>query len=106
MSSAFSGSSSGGVAGVAAEVVGIGLLALHQLLLRVGQGVPGGLGGGALGVGVLGALLDVDGVDQLGNRVGGGLVGVLGERDSAHGDDHRQHDQHGKQFLHGFFLLK
>ena len=90
-----------GVAGIAAEVVGL----FNQLLLGVGQGVPGSLGGLALGVGLVGALLDLDGGDQLVHRGGSGLVGILGEGDDAHGD-HRQHDQHGKQFLHGKFLLK
>ena len=91
----------GGVAGVAAKVIGF----LHQFLLGVGQGVPAGLGGGAQGVGLFGPLLDLDRGDLLVDRGGGGLVGVLGERDGAHGDDHRQHEQHGKQFLHGVFLL-
>ena len=34
-----------GVAGVAAKVIGVCVLALDQLLLGVGQGVPSGLGG-------------------------------------------------------------
>ncbi len=46
-----------GVAGVAAKVLGAGFLALDELLLRVGQRVPRGLGRFALRVGVIGALL-------------------------------------------------
>ena len=64
----------GGVAGVQTEVIGAGLLALHQRLLGVGQRVPSGLGGLALGVGLLGALLHVDGVDERGDVVGGFLI--------------------------------
>ena len=64
------------VAGITAKVVGVGVLAFHQFLLRVGKGVPGGLGGGALLIGLVGALLDIDGVDQRGHLVCGGLVGV------------------------------
>ena len=57
----------GGIAGVAAKVIGVGLFALDQLLLCVGQSVPSGLGGSALLVGVVVALLHIDGVDQIGN---------------------------------------
>ena len=63
-----------GVAGVAAEVLGAGFLALDELLLRVGQRVPRGLGRFALRVGVIGALLHVDGVDERGDVVGGFLI--------------------------------
>ena len=55
----------GGVAGVAAKVIGVSLFALDQLLLGVGQGVPCGLCGLALGVGVLVVLLHIDGVDEV-----------------------------------------
>ena len=85
-----------GVAGVAAEVIGIGLFTFHQFLLCVGQGVPGGLRGGALGVGVLVALLDIDGVDQRGHRVGGCLIfraglGFTGKDGAGMGDIQRLH---------------
>ena len=55
----------GGIAGVAAEVVGVSVLALHQLLLGIGQGVPCRLCGFTLGIGVVGALLHIDGIDQV-----------------------------------------
>ena len=67
----------GGIAGVAAKVVGVGLFAFHQLLLGVGQGVPGGLGGSALGVRVIGALLHVDGIDQVCDILCGQFIGLL-----------------------------
>ena len=55
----------GSVAGVTAEVVGVGVLAFHHFLLLVGQGVPCSLCGLALGVGVIVALLYINGVDQV-----------------------------------------
>ena len=67
-----------GVAGVSAEVIGIGFLTLDELLLSVGQRVPGGLGGGALRVGLVRSLLDVDRVYESGDGVGGFLIGVAG----------------------------
>ena len=63
-----------GVAGVAAKVVGVCVLTLDQLLLGVGQGIPGSLGGLALGIGVGAALLHVDGVDQIGAVLSGHFV--------------------------------
>ena len=62
------------VAGIEAEVIGAGLVAFDELLLRIGQGVPGGLGRFALGVGLIGAGLDIDRVDQGGDIVGGCLI--------------------------------
>ena len=106
----------GGVAGVQTEVLRAGLLALHQRLLGVGQRVPSGLGGLALGVGLLGALLHIDGVDQGGDLVGGGLVGLLGVHivvvlgvvgnvlvaaGGQHAHQHHSRHQKGKCFLHG-----
>ena len=70
----------GRVTGVQTEIVGAGFLALHQCLLGVGQGVPSGLGSLTLGVGLLGARLHVDGVDQRGDLVGGGLISIGGGR--------------------------
>ena len=55
----------GSIAGVAAEVIGVGVLAFHHFLLLIGQGVPCSLCGLALGVGVIAALLHIDGVDQV-----------------------------------------
>ena len=63
----------GCVTGVQTEIVGAGFLTLHQRLLGVGQGIPSGLGGLTLGVGLLGALLHVDGVDEGGDLIGGAL---------------------------------
>ena len=65
-----------GIAGVAAKVVGVGIFALHQLLLGIGQSVPSGLCGLALGIGVIGALLHIDGVDQICHVLCGKLVSV------------------------------
>ena len=65
-----------GVAGVAAEVLGVSVLTLDHFLLGVGQGIPGSLGGFALGVGVIGALLHVDGVDQVCAVLCGHLVSI------------------------------
>ena len=102
----------GGVAGVAAEVIGL----LDQLLLRGRQSVPGGLGLGALGVGVLGPFLHLNAGDQLVHRCGGRLIlrtrlqlpgGTAGK--AAHTQDHTEHEQHGDEFgcfLHPVFLLK
>ena len=66
----------GSIAGVAAEVVGVSVLALHQLLLGIGQGVPCSLCGLALGIGVVGALLHIDGVDQVCHILRGQCVSV------------------------------
>ena len=66
----------GSIAGVAAKVVGVGVLALHQLLLGIGQSVPSGLCGFALGIGVIGALLHIDGVDQVCHVLCGQCVSV------------------------------
>ena len=63
-----------GIAGVKAEVIGAGLVAFDELLLRIGQGVPGGLGRFALGVGLIGAGLDIDRVNQGGDIVGCCLI--------------------------------
>ena len=65
MSSSIAAVVLGSIAGVAAKVVGVSLFALDQLLLGIGQGVPGGLGGLTLGIGVIGALLHIDGIDQV-----------------------------------------
>ena len=105
----------GGVAGVQTEIVGAGFLTLHQCLLGVGQGIPSGLGGLALGIGLLGALLHVDGVDEGGDLIGGGLVGLLGVHvvvvlvagivlvaaGGQHAHQHHSRHQKGKCFLHG-----
>ena len=66
----------GSIAGVAAKVVGVGVLALHQLLLGIGQSVPSGLCSFALGVGVIGALLHIDGVNQVCHVLCGQCVSV------------------------------
>ena len=66
----------GGIAGVAAKVVGVSVLALHQLLLGIGQGVPCSLCGFALGIGVIGALLHIDGIDQVCHILRGQCVSV------------------------------
>ena len=55
----------GSIAGVTAKVVGVGVLTFHQFLLGVGQGIPCSLGGFALGIGILIALLHIDGIDQV-----------------------------------------
>ena len=65
-----------GIAGVAAKVVGVGIFALHQLLLGIGQSVPSGLCGFALGIGVIGALLHIDGVNQVCHVLCGQCVSV------------------------------
>ena len=64
----------GSVAGVETKVVGAGLFAFDERFLFVGQRVPRGLGRFALRVGVIGALLHVDGVDERGDVVGGFLI--------------------------------
>ena len=99
----------GGVTGVQTEIVGAGFLTLHQCLLGVGQGIPSGLGGLTLGVGLLGALLHVDGIDEGGDLIGGGLVGLLGVHvvvvlvaaGGQHAHQHHSRHQKGKCFLHG-----
>ena len=106
----------GRVTGVQTEIVGAGFLTFHQCLLGIGQGVPSGLGGLALGVCLLSALLHVDGVDQRSDLVGGGLIslggghivvvlGVIGNVLVAAGGQHA-HEHHGRHekckcFLHG-----
>ena len=55
----------GSIAGVTAKVVRVGVLAFHQFLLGVGQSIPCSLGGFALSVGVIIALLHIDGIDQV-----------------------------------------
>ena len=93
-----------GVAGVAAKVIGVSLLALDHLLLSVGQGVPCGLCSLTLSVGVLVALLHIDGVDEIchilcchfisllaahsagGGRACGGTAGGSGRRCTAAGE--------------------
>ena len=106
----------GRVTGVQTEIVGAGFLAFHQCLLGIGQGVPSGLGGLALGVGLLGALLHVDGVDQRSDLVGGGLIslggghivvvlGVIGNvlvaAGGQHAHEHHCRHEKCKCFLHG-----
>ena len=106
----------GRVTGVQTEIVGAGFLTFHQCLLGIGQGVPSGLGGLALGVCLLSALLHVDGVDQRSDLVGGGLIslggghivvvlGVIGNVLVAAGGQHahKHHCRHEKCkcFLHG-----
>ena len=66
----------GSIAGIAAKVVGVGVLALHQLLLGIGQSVPSGLCGLALCISVIGALLHIDGVDQVCHVLCGQCVSV------------------------------
>ena len=67
----------GSIAGVATKVVGVSLFALNQLLLGIGQGIPCGLGGLTLGIGVIGALLHIDGIDQVCNVLCGQFVSLL-----------------------------
>ena len=67
----------GRIARVKTEILGARFLTLDHGLLLVGQRVPGSLGGLALRVGLIGALLNVDRVDERGDIVGRGLVGVL-----------------------------
>ena len=67
----------GSIAGVTAKIIGVSIFAFHQLLLSVGQGVPGSLGSSTLLVGVVVALLDIDGIDQVCHVLCGSLVGVL-----------------------------
>ena len=66
-----------GIAGIAAKVVGVSVLAFHQLFLGIGQGVPCLLGSFALGIGVIGALLHIDGIDQVCNVFCGQFVSLL-----------------------------
>ena len=66
----------GSIAGVAAKVIGISLFPLDQLFLGVGQSVPGVLGSLALLIGVLVALLHIDGVDQVCHVLCGQCVSV------------------------------
>ena len=65
-----------GIAGVTAKVIGVGLVAFHQCLLGIGQGVPCGLGLGALGIGVFVAGLHINGIDQFGHMIGRSLIGI------------------------------
>ena len=62
---------------VTAKVIGVSLFTLDQLLLGVGQGVPCGLGGLALGVSVLVALLHIDGVDEICHVLCCHFIGLL-----------------------------
>ena len=65
----------GSVAGIAAEVIRIGIFSGYQFFLRVCQRIPGGLCFLALGVRVICAFLYIDGVGQGGDIVCGFLVG-------------------------------
>ena len=67
----------GRIARVKAEVLRARFLTLDHGLLLVGQRVPGSLGSLALRVGLIGALLNIDRVNERGDIVGRGLVGVL-----------------------------
>ena len=53
-----------GIAGIPSEVIRVGVLAFHQLLLYIGQSIPCGLGSCTLGIGVCRALLNIDGINQ------------------------------------------
>ncbi len=59
------------VAGVKTEIVGAGVFPFDERLLRVRQRIPRGFGRFALGVGLVGAGLDIDRVDQSSDLVGG-----------------------------------
>ena len=94
-----------GVAGVAAKVLGACLFALDHLLLSVGQSVPCCLCSLTLRVGILVALLHIDGVDEVcyvlcchfisllaayfagGGGACGGAAGGSGRRCTAAGED-------------------
>ena len=67
----------GSIAGVQAKVLRAGLFAFYQLLLGIGQSVPGSLGIQALLIGIFVPGLDIDVIDQFGNMVGGSLVQLL-----------------------------
>ena len=67
----------GRIARVKAEILGARFLTLDHGLLLVGQRVPGSLGSLALRVGLIGALLNIDRVNERGDIVGRDLVGVL-----------------------------
>ena len=96
----------GGIAGIQTEVIGAGFLALHQLLLLVGQGIPGSLGGSTLGIGVLGAGLNIDGINQLGHSVGSSLIGgSIGPGKNRHAQQHGYGAEKCNEFFHIFFLL-
>ena len=73
----FSTLAASAISGVTAKVIGVSIFAFHQLLLSVGQGVPGSLGSSTLLVGAVVALLDIDGIDQVCHVLCGSLVGVL-----------------------------
>ena len=75
------------IAGIAPEVIGVGVFALDQLLLGIGQGIPRRLGCRALGIGVGGAGLHIDRVDQIGAVLGGSFIGgdFLHRRSTAFG---------------------
>ena len=94
----------GSVAGVPAEVVGIGALALDQLLLGVGQGVPGLLCLGALVVGLVGPFLYVDRVDQGCYLVGGLLVLLAAVSAGCHAEDHADRHDQGDDLLRSVHL--
>ena len=94
-----------GVAGVAAKVLGACLFALDHLLLSVGQSIPCCLCSLTLSVGVLVALLHIDGIDEIchilcchfisllaayfagGGGACGGAAGGSGRRCTAAGED-------------------
>ena len=67
----------GRIARVKAEILGARFLTLDHGLLLVGQRVPGSLGSLALRVGLIGALLNIDRVNERGDIVDRGLVGAL-----------------------------
>ena len=96
-----------GIAGIQAEVIRAGFLALHQLLLGIGQGIPGFLCGGTLGIGLIGAGLDIDGINQCGHLVGGGLIGIrIGKGHTGHAKEHGQCAQECNELFHLNLLLK
>ena len=96
-----------GIAGVTAKVIRV----FHQFLLGIGQSIPGCLGFSALGIRVLGALLDVDCVDQFRHGIGGCLVlRLISHRRTAGAKQHRCRQHTGNQgsscfLVHDFFLL-
>ena len=86
------------VAGVASEVIRICLFAFNKLFLLVGEGVPCGLCGCALLVGLFVPFLNVDGVDELGNIVCCFLV-LLGRRACGQSEDHGEHQNDGENYF-------
>ena len=53
-----------GIAGIQAEIIRGGFFPFHQFLLLVGQGIPCSLRGSALGIGIIGTLLHINGINQ------------------------------------------